>query len=70
MERAPVRSRLLTVAEVAERLNVSERFVRRLVAERRIEIQKVGRHIRFRENDVAAFLEAGYLPRSPWGESR
>ena len=70
MERAPVRSRLLTVAEVAERLNVSERFVRRLVAERRIEIQKVGRHIRFREDDVEAFLEAGYLPRSPWGRSR
>ena len=51
-------------------MNVSERFVRRLVAERRIEIQKVGRHIRFRENDVEAFLEAGYLPRSPWGRSR
>ena len=62
--------RLLDVVELADRLHVSERFVRRIVAERRIPIQKVGRHIRFREDDVEAFLEAGYLPRSPWGSSR
>lgn len=62
--------RLLDVAEVAERLHVSERFVRRLVAERRIPIQKVGRHVRFREEDVDGFLDAGYLTPSPWGRSR
>ena len=67
MEPAQLRTRLLTVVEVAKRLNVSERFVRRLVAERRIDIQRVGRHVRFREEDVDAFLEAGYLPRKPWG---
>lgn len=61
--------RLLDVADLAERLCVSERFVRRIVAERRIPIQRVGRHIRFREEDVDAFLEAGYLPRKPWGRA-
>lgn len=66
MEPALLSNRLLTVAEVAKRLNVTERFVRRLVAERRIAIQRVGRHVRFREEDVDAFLEAGYLPRKPW----
>lgn len=62
--------RLLNVAEVAARLRVTERFVRRVVAERRIAIQKVGRHVRFREDDVERFLEDGYLPPSPWGRSR
>lgn len=69
MESALLRNRLLNVAEVAKRLNVTERFVRRLVAERRIAIQRVGRHVRFREADVDAFLEAGYLPRKPWGRA-
>lgn len=62
--------RLLNVAEVAARLRVTERFVRRVVAERRIAIQKVGRHVRFREDDVDRFLDDGYLPPSPWGRSR
>lgn len=62
-------TRLLDVSELAERLRVSERFVRRIVAERRISVQKVGRHIRFREADVDAFLEASYLRRSPWGSA-
>jgi excisionase family DNA binding protein len=69
MVSAQLRDRLLTVAQVAKRLNVTERFVRRLVAERRIAIQRVGRHVRFREEDVDAFLEAGYLPRKPWGRA-
>jgi excisionase family DNA binding protein len=69
MDSAQLRDRLLTVAQVAKRLNVTERFVRRLVAERRIAIQRVGRHVRFREEDVDAFLEAGYLPRKPWGRT-
>jgi excisionase family DNA binding protein len=34
----------LSVAETAEYLNTSERFVRRLVAERRIAFHHVGRH--------------------------
>ena len=41
--------KLLTVEEAAERLGTSARFVRRLVAERRIAYVKVGRHVRIAE---------------------
>lgn len=51
--------RLLTVPEAAGVLNVGERFVRRLVAERRITVVHVGRHVRIPESAVAAFVEAG-----------
>jgi excisionase family DNA binding protein len=50
--------RLLTVAEVAELLGTSERFPRRLIAERRIEFVKLGRHVRIRESVLAAFISA------------
>ena len=49
----------LTLAQAAAYLNVSERFVRRLVAERRIAFHKVGHFLRFRADDLDAFLEAG-----------
>lgn len=48
---------LLTPDEVAARLKASLRFVRRLVAERRIEFVKVGRLVRFEEATVTAFIE-------------
>ena len=38
--------RLLTVEAAAERLSTSPRFIRRLIAERRIEFVKLGRHVR------------------------
>jgi excisionase family DNA binding protein len=41
--------RLLTVGEAAERLGTSARFPRRLIAERRIDYVKVGRHVRIPE---------------------
>ena len=50
--------RLLTVEEAAERLGTSTRFVRRLVAERRIAYVKVGRHVRLEPSDVKAFIAA------------
>jgi excisionase family DNA binding protein len=51
--------RYLTVAEAAAYLNTSERFVRRLVAERRIAFHHVGRHVRFAVSDLDAFVQAG-----------
>jgi len=51
--------RLLTVEAAAERMSTSVRFVRRLVAERRIAFVKLGRHVRLTEADVAAFIESG-----------
>ena len=51
--------RLLTVAEVAELLGTTERFPRRLIAERRIRFVRVGRHVRIPESAVREFIEAG-----------
>ena len=51
--------RYLTVVEVAAYLNTSERFVRRLVAERRIAFHHVGRHVRFAMSDLQAFVNSG-----------
>jgi len=49
---------LLSLEEVAKRLDVPPRFVRRLVAERRITHHKVGRYVRFHERDIADYLAA------------
>lgn len=51
--------RLLTVEEAAELLNTSPRFVRRLIAERRIEFVKLGRPVRIRESALIAYVVAG-----------
>jgi len=49
---------LLTADEVAARLRATPRFVRRLVAERRIEYVKVGRLVRFEASAVAAYIDS------------
>jgi excisionase family DNA binding protein len=51
--------RLLTVEESAVRMSTSVRFVRRLIAKRRIAYVKLGRHVRIAEADIGAFIEAG-----------
>ena len=56
--------KLLTVAEAADRLGTSVRFVRRLIAERRIAYVRVGRHIRIAEADLASFVAAGRVEAS------
>jgi excisionase family DNA binding protein len=50
--------RLLTMDEVAERLNITPRHVRRLVFERRIAYRKLGRYVRFHPDDVAEYVAA------------
>jgi excisionase family DNA binding protein len=50
---------LLTVEEAAERMRTKPRFIRRLIAERRIAFVKLGRHVRIAEADIAAFIEVG-----------
>ena len=47
---------LLTIEQAAERLGTSERFVRRLIAERRITFIKLGRHVRIAEHDLINFV--------------
>ena len=56
--------KLLTVDEAAERLGTSVRFVRRLIAERRIAYVMVGRHVRLAEADLAGFVAAGRIEAS------
>jgi excisionase family DNA binding protein len=49
----------LKVPEAAEYLNTSVRFVRRLIAERRIPFHHIGRHVRLKVADLDAFIDAG-----------
>ncbi|HEY1698658.1 MAG TPA: excisionase family DNA-binding protein [Trebonia sp.] len=53
--------RLLTVSEVADILRTSERFPRRLIAERRIRFTRVGRHVRIPESALREYLAAGQV---------
>lgn len=57
-------SPLLTVDQVAKRLGTPTRFVRRLVAQRRIGFCRVGRYIRIGATDLAEFIEAGRVDPS------
>jgi excisionase family DNA binding protein len=59
-----MRDNLLTVEEAADRLGTSVRFVRRLIAERRIAYVKVGRHVRIDEADLVEFVAAGRVEAS------
>jgi excisionase family DNA binding protein len=56
--------KLLTVEEAADRLGTSARFIRRLIAERRIAYIKVGRHVRIAETDLAGFVAASRIEAS------
>ena len=47
---------LLGVRELADVLGTNERFVRRLVAERRLPFHKVGKYVRFDPRDIEAWL--------------
>lgn len=61
--------RLLSVPEVAERLGTTQRFPRRLIAERRIVFVKVGRHVRIPESALNAYIERRTTqPRTGTGE--
>ena len=47
---------LLGVGDLAKLLGTSERFVRRLIAERRLPFHKVGKYVRFDPRDVDRWL--------------
>ena len=52
----PATETLLTIEQAAAILAVNERMIRRLIETRRIAFVKVGRHVRFRERDLAAAI--------------
>jgi excisionase family DNA binding protein len=56
--------RLLTVGEVAGILATSDRFPRRLIAERRIRFVRIGRHVRIPESALREFIDAGMVEPS------
>lgn len=66
--RSTAQDQLLSVEQVAERLGTPTRFVRRLIAQRRIRFCRVGRYVRVSTSDLAEFIEAGYV--EPIGRGR
>jgi excisionase family DNA binding protein len=60
---ARLAEQLLSVEAAADRLDTTVRFIRRLIAERRIEFVHVGRHVRISES-------AGRLHRGGKGSRR
>ena len=54
----PATAPLMTLPQVAERLGVNERHVRRLVADRRIPFVKWGHLLRFDPVELEAWIEA------------
>ncbi len=65
--------KLLTVAEAAKLLGTTERFPRRLIAERRIQYVKLGgHHVRIPESALAEFVAAGVVEpmRITWRDGR
>jgi excisionase family DNA binding protein len=53
---------LMTMDQLAERLGVTRRHVRRLVDERRVPFVRVGRFIRFDPTEVADWLNRSRVP--------
>ncbi len=53
------RSPLLTVAQAGEYLGTGERFIRRLINERRISYIKVGKFVRLERSALDALVDAG-----------
>jgi excisionase family DNA binding protein len=53
---APVAVELLTVDQAADRLGMSVRHVRRLIADRQIGYHRLGRSVRLHPADVDAYV--------------
>ena len=64
---ATVRPALMNIDQVAERLGVSVRHMRRLVAERRIPFVKWGHLLRFDPDEVDRWIEECAVPASAVG---
>lgn len=58
---------LLDQEQLARWLGVTERFIRRLVSERRITYVKLGKQVRFDPADVVALIERSKMSVTPAG---
>ncbi|OSC68847.1 excisionase [Streptomyces sp. BF-3] len=61
---------LLTVDEAAERLGTGVRFIRRLIAERRIRYVKLGKHVRIADSVLTEYVEERTVPTVREARSR
>ena len=65
---------LLTIEQAADRISMSVRYVRRLIAERRIVFYRLGRSVRIAPADLTALIASGRVERitsaSVWNELR
>jgi excisionase family DNA binding protein len=59
---------LLTPGQAGDYLQTGERFIRRLIAERRIDYIKLGKYVRVQRSVLDAFIESGRVPRTPGAE--
>ena len=60
---------LITIDQLADRLGVTERYVRRLVAEKRVPYRKLGKLVRFAEHEIATWLDTTRRPQDGNGRS-
>ena len=58
----------MSCAEAAERLGVPERFIRRLIAERRIAYIKAGKYVRIENEALERFINDGRV-EPDWAQS-
>ena len=56
---------LLTPSQAGDYLCTGERFVRRLIAERRIDYIKLGKHVRVQRSVLDAFIKSGRVSHVP-----
>jgi excisionase family DNA binding protein len=56
---------LLTASQAGDYLQTGERFVRRLIAERRITYVKLGKYVRLQRSVLDAFIESGQVSPDP-----
>ena len=57
----PASTRLMTVAEVANHLQVSIRTVRRQIASQELNVVRIGKAVRVRPADLLTFVSAAAL---------
>ncbi len=55
---------LLTIDQPAQRLGITVRYVRRLVAEKRLPYYKIGRLVRFDPAEITDWLASRRIPGS------
>jgi excisionase family DNA binding protein len=61
---------LISIEQLAQRLSITVRHVRRMIAEKRVPYLKVGRLVRFDPDEIAKWLIASRRPVEGYGPHR